>query len=149
MEASGASDARPHLNECDRDVNLSPKKKRKVVNSSTVAETKKMYYTIQVHYGINDDKRTLTQLNFAHIIQSALNTMFGLVGEALYPYKVVSYDPQTQLGTVETLAETGKESKFRSAITMYGGPYLNMPVRMDVMLISDNLSANGEHGSMQ
>ena len=44
---------------------------------------------------------------------------------------------------------TGKESKFRSAITMYGGPYLNMPVRMDVMLISDNLSANGEHGSMQ
>ena len=75
--------------------------------------------------------------------------MFGLGGEALYPYKVVSYDPQTQLGTVETLAETGKESKFRSAITMYGGPYLNMPVRMDVMLISDNLSANGEHGSMQ
>ena len=38
---------RPHI-ECDRDVNLSPKKKRKVGNSSTVAETKKMYYTIQV-----------------------------------------------------------------------------------------------------
>ena len=65
--------------------------------------------------------------------------MFGIVGEALYPYKVVSYDPQTQLGTVETLAEKGKQSKFRSAITMYGGPYLNMPVRMDVMLISEKI----------
>ena len=146
MEALGASDSRAQLSECHQDVALSPKKKRKVGNS-TVAETKKMYYTIQVHYGSNNDKRTLTHLNFAHIIHSALNSMFGIVGEALYPYKVVSYDPQTQLGTVETLAEKGKQSKFRSAITMYGGPYLNMPVRMDVMLISEK--GAGEHSSMQ
>ena len=108
MEAVGASDSRAQLSECNQDVALSPKKKRKVGNP-TVAETKKMYFTIQVHYGSNNDKRILTHLNFAHIIHSALNSMFGIVGEALYPYKVVSYDPQTQLGTVETLAETGKE----------------------------------------
>ena len=149
MEALGASDSRAQLSECNQDVALSPKKKRKVGNHTTVAETKKMYFTIQVHYGSNNDKRILTHLNFAHIIHSALNSMFGIVGEALYPYKVVSYDPQTQLGTVETLAEKGKQSKFRSAITMYGGPYLNMPVRMDVMLISEKFSDAGEHSSMR
>ena len=143
MEALGASDSRAQLSECNQDVALSPKKKRKVGNP-TVAETKKMYFTIQVHYGSNNDKRILTHLNFAHIIHSALNSMFGIVGEALYPYKVVSYDPQTQLGTVETLAEKGKQSKFRSAITMYGGPYLNMPVRMDVMLTAEKNSSTME-----
>ena len=41
MEALGASDSRAQLSECHQDVALSPKKKRKVGNPPTVAETKK------------------------------------------------------------------------------------------------------------
>ena len=140
MNTLGASGEQPR----HRDVTMSPKKKRKVGTSSTVPETKKTYYTIQLHCGSKDSNKVVTRLNFTHMIHSALSSMFGLVGETLYPYKVVSYDPQTKLGVVETPAETSKHSKFRSAITMYGGPYLNMPVRMDVMLTAEKKSSTME-----
>ena len=128
MEALGASGSRAQLSECNQDVALSPKKKRKVGNHTTVAETKKMYFTIQVHYGSNNDKRILTHLNFAHIIHSALNSMFGIVGEALYPYKVVSYDRLAQYysefgrdfsGIVSHTFEMA--SSFGSLISLYFG----------------------------
>ena len=70
-------------------------------NSSELS-TNNCYFVTYVHYDDNEEaadmKDKLTELNFKHIIQLAVNSMYGMIGESLYPYKVISYNQQKHIG---------------------------------------------------
>ena len=129
-------------------------KKRSQISTTTTTTTKKVkvssssknsselstnncYFFTHVHYDDNEEaadmKDKLTELNFKHIIQLAVNSMYGMIGESLYPYKVISYNQQKHIGIIEITVEKEKQTKLRSALTMYSGPYLKMPIRIDVI----------------
>ena len=129
-------------------------KKRSQISTTTTTTTKKVkvssssknsselstnnsYFVTYVHYDDNEEaadmKDKLTELNFKHIIQLAVNSMYGMIGESLYPYKVISYNQQKHIGIIEITVEKEKQTKLRSALTMYSGPYLKMPIRIDVI----------------
>ena len=129
-------------------------KKRSQISTTTTTTTKKVkvssssknsselstnncYFVTYVHYDDNEEaadmKDKLTELNFKHIIQLVVNSMYGMIGESLYPYKVISYNQQKHIGIIEITVEKEKQTKLRSALTMYSGPYLKMPIRIDVI----------------
>ena len=93
-------------------------KKRSQISTTTTTTTKKVkvssssknsselstnncYFVTYVHYDDNEEaadmKDKLTELNFKHIIQLAVNSMYGMIGESLYPYKVISYNQQKHI----------------------------------------------------
>mgnify|MGYP003962049057 FL=1 len=70
------------------------------------------------------------------MIHLSVKELYGLLGESLYPYNVIVYNQEKHVGIIETILVEDKHSMLRSALTMYSGPYLNMPIRMDVVYTS-------------
>ena len=116
----------------------SNKKKAKVSIKSSECKTNIVYFVVYVHYtdNNNDKERVLSDLNFKHMINLSVKELYGLVGESLYPYNVIVYNQEKHVGIIETILVEDKHSMLRSALTMYSGPYLNMPIRMDVVYTS-------------